>query len=265
MKKLLFALIIIATGCKTSRESFSTKPTTNLTANGKLFASFFQQRAAEYDALCFQAYNIAHIRLNEALQKSSGKPLAIITDIDETVLDNSPYAVKQSLNGKDYEQTSWEEWTNTAQADTIAGAVSFYKYAASKGVKIFYVTNRSESERVATLKNLVKWNFPDATNDQLILRGTVSSKESRRQSIAEKYEICLFIGDNLSDFSSNFDKKQPHERTQNVILSNQEFGKKFIILPNPTYGDWESSIYNYQYNLTPVQKDSLIKNALKGY
>lgn len=265
MKKHIILFAILFAGCAAPRQHQVVKPSQNITANGKLLASLFQQRAAEYRALCYQAFNIARLRLDEALGQTHTKALAIVTDIDETVLDNSPYDVKQSLVGKDYEQKSWEEWTALAKADTVPGARSFLKYAASKGVKVFYLTNRAEAERKGTLANLVQMDFPDAVNEQLVLKGTSSSKESRRQAIAEKYEIVMLMGDNLGDFSSLFDKKTSEERLQNASGSAAEFGKKFIVLPNPVYGDWENSLYKYNYNLTPAQKDSVIKSVLKSY
>jgi 5'-nucleotidase (lipoprotein e(P4) family) len=109
MKKYFVLFVILTAGCGTARQPKATSSAQNITANGKLLASLFQQRAAEYRALCYQAFNIARVRLDEALLKPQSKPLAIITDIDETVLYNSPYDVKQSLVGKDYEQSSWEQ------------------------------------------------------------------------------------------------------------------------------------------------------------
>ncbi|MCE7038755.1 5'-nucleotidase, lipoprotein e(P4) family [Dyadobacter sp. CY312] len=265
MKKGFIILIAFVTACSTARQPTSTSSPQHITANGKLFTAVFQQRAAEYNALCFQAYNIAKIRLDEALSKSPARPLAIVTDIDETVLDNSPYDVKQSLVGKDYEQKSWEQWTALAKADTIPGALLFFKYASSKGVKIFYLTNRAETERKGTLENLIQKGFPDAVNEQLILKTSVSSKEPRRQVIAEKYDIVMLVGDNLGDFSALFDKKPADERNHNAALSASEFGRKFIVLPNPVYGDWENTLYNYRYDLTPAQKDSVLKSVLKSY
>ncbi|TDE15381.1 5'-nucleotidase, lipoprotein e(P4) family [Dyadobacter psychrotolerans] len=265
MKKCFILLAVLIAGCTTAKIPQSPPAAQNITANGKLLASLFQQRAAEYQALCFQAYNLAKIRLDQALLLTHNKPLAIVTDIDETVLDNSPYDVKQSLVGKDYEQKSWEEWTALAKADTVPGARSFLKYASSKGVKIYYLTNRAETERKGTLANLVQKDFPDAVNEQLILKGAVSSKEPRRQAIAEKYDIVMLIGDNLGDFSVLFDKKTSEERAKNTIASASEFGKRFIVLPNPVYGDWENSLYKYNYNFTPAQKDSVIKSVLKSY
>lgn len=265
MKKSYILLLGLMMGCAGARRSGPDTVHHNITTHGKLFASLFQQRSGEYRALCFQAYNLAQLRLDQAIAGSPDKPLAIVTDIDETVLDNSPYDVKQSLAGEDYEQKSWEEWTALAKADTIPGALSFFKYAASKGVRIFYLTNRAESERVGTLENLKRKGFPDALSEQLILKGDISSKESRRLAIADKYEIALFIGDNLGDFNKLFDKKPENERNSNVAGLAGDFGKKYIVLPNPVYGDWENTLYQFRYNLTKAQKDSVIKSLLKSY
>jgi 5'-nucleotidase (lipoprotein e(P4) family) len=263
MKKICLSLALLATGCVSSKNVQVQNSSNTFTANGKLYASFFQQSAAEYQALCWQAFNTARMRLDLILQEPHTKPLAIVTDIDETLIDNSPYAVQQSLKGLDYEQPSWEQWTAKASGDTLAGAKTFLDYASSKGVKIFYLTNRKESERAGTLANIQKYHFPDAVNEHLILKTTESSKEGRRQKISETYEIALLLGDNLADFSSVFDKKSIESRNANVSEQASEFGKRFIILPNTSYGDWESAAYQYQFNTTPSEKESLVKGALK--
>jgi 5'-nucleotidase (lipoprotein e(P4) family) len=237
----------------------------NTVVDGKLFTALFQQQAAEYNALCFQAYNIAKLRLDESLKNKSTKKRALVTDIDETVLNNSAYAVHQALQGKDYDAASWAQWTSRAEADTLSGTLSFFKYAASKNVEVFYITNREEKEREGTLQNLKKFGFPYADNEHLILKQSVSSKEQRRLDVANTHNIVLLLGDNLADFSSLFDKKTTDERLQNVQLSAADFGKKFIMLPNPNYGDWESALYKYNYKLTAQQKDSVIKFVLKNY
>ena len=77
------------------------------------------QSAAEYHALCLQAYNIARMRLDEALKQTSSKPKAIITDLDETALDNSAEEVHHDLEGKGFDPTEWAEWTAMAKADTV--------------------------------------------------------------------------------------------------------------------------------------------------
>ncbi|MEO7293708.1 MAG: 5'-nucleotidase, lipoprotein e(P4) family, partial [Ginsengibacter sp.] len=221
--------------------------------------------AAEYRALCLQAFNIAKLRVDESLQIDAIKPRAIITDIDETILDNSAYEVHQTLRGKDYDAASWYQWTAMSKADTVPGAPTFLKYAASKGITIFYITNRDEKERAGTLLNLQKFNLPNSDNAHLILRQGVSSKEARRLQVATANDVILLMGDNLADFTSAFDKKTPDEREKNANTLADAFGKKFIVIPNPVYGDWESSVYKYSNTLTPAQKDSVIKSLLKGF
>jgi 5'-nucleotidase (lipoprotein e(P4) family) len=232
---------------------------------GPAFAALWQQRAAEYKALCFQAYNIARMRLNEDLQQTADKPMAIVTDIDETVLDNSPYTVHTALKGEGYNDKSWMEWTGKAIADTVPGALSFLQYAAEKGVHVYYITNRSEAERTATLQNLQRWHFPDADNDHLILKTTTSSKEARRLQVAQTHKIILLMGDNLSDFAAIFDKQPLEQREQVTKQSAAEFGNRFIVLPNPMYGDWLPAMFQYNYKQSTQQIDSALTKQLKDY
>ena len=265
MKKLFFISTCLLAACTTTQPvTNTTAPDGTITINGKIFATLFQQKAAEYRALCFQAYNIARLRL-DTYNAVTNKPKAIITDIDETLLDNSPYEAHRVLQGKDYDATSWYEWTSKSSADTMPGSASFLKYAASKGVTIFYITNRDERERVGTIKNLKRFNLPNADDLYLMPKQNTSSKEARRQAVFNAYEIVLFLGDNLADFSALFDKKSTDERIRNTNFSAADFGNRFIVLPNPVYGDWESSLFNYNYKLTQGQKDSVIREVLKGY
>lgn len=268
MKKAFLPILFLCTlfGCSAKKNTISgarnaAAPAMNpIDVNGKIMANIWMQRAAEYKALCFQAYNLAHLRLDQSLTQTSAKPRAIVTDIDETVLDNSPHDMSEALAGKDFDLKTWKAWTAKAEADTLCGAASFFKYAASKGVEVFYITNRDEDERAGTLKNLQKYHLPNADNEHLLLKQTISSKEIRRQQVLQNHEIVLLLGDNLSDFSTLFDKKQYEERLQNTQQQAAEFGRKFIVLPNVAYGDWESALYKYNYQLTPAQKDSTLKN-----
>ena len=231
---------------------------------GKVWASLYQQRAAEYKALCFQAYNLAKLRLNEALKHKGKKPLAVVTDIDETLLDNSPQDAVRAINNQEFDIQTWKEWTSKGIADTIPGAPSFFKYAASKGVAVFYITNRDEDEREGTTKNLKLYGLPYADDKHIILKQGISSKEARRQQIMAKYNIALLCGDNLPDFDALYDNK-PSEENRMLITEKlkKQFGNKYIIIPNPSYGDFENSIFKYNYKLTGAQKDSIIRSLIK--
>lgn len=253
---LLTIISIIYVSCAASRKTASI----SVTNSGKVWAALWQQRSAEYKALCFQAYHTARLKVDEALKQPAGKPQAIVTDIDETVLDNSPYDLQRALNNLDYDITTWKRWTAKANADTVAGAPSFFKYAASKGISIYYITNRDEDERAATLKNLQLYNLPDADNAHLLLRQGSSSKENRRQQVLKTHNIILLCGDNLPDFDAEYDN-HPTEQDRDKAtrqLSNA-FGSRYIILPNPSYGDWESALFRFNYKLSAAQKDSVIR------
>ena len=266
MKNISLIFIFFIGSCTVAPRVIVNVPASSeyITVNGKLFTTVFQQRAAEYRALCYQAFNIARLRVDQ-LPPSGEKTYAIMTDIDETVLSNAAYQAHQTLQGKDYDVPSWYQWTAMADADTVPGALSFLNYASSKGIKIFYVTNRDEVEREGTLKNLQKFHFPDAAHEHLFLKGEISSKESRKQQILLNHEIVLLIGDNLNDLSNAFEKKLPDDRMQVTDSLSHQFGKTLIVLPNAVYGDWENALYHYNRNLAPAQKDSILKAALYSY
>jgi 5'-nucleotidase (lipoprotein e(P4) family) len=227
-----------------------------------MYAAFFQQQAAEYRALCYQAFNFARVKVDQ--WQPSTRPMAIITDVDETILDNSPYAVHQTMKGTDHTDAEWVKWTAMAQCDTVPGALSFLKYAASKGFEIFYLTNRTEVEKQGTLANLGKFGFPNADEQHLLLK-RATSKEARRTQIQNTHDVVLLLGDNLSDFASLFDRQTTEGRKANTDKVADLFGHRFIVLPNTTYGDWESALFRQNYNLTIPQRDSIIRQSLKGY
>jgi len=264
MKKvaLFFSVVLIA--CSSSKQIPSASPS-SVVVDGKLFTTVFQQKAAEYKALCYQAYNIAYLRLNQTLTVAPYRTRAIITDIDETVLDNSSYAAKQALQGKDYVPATWAEFTGLSVSDTVPGALSFLQYAAANKIEIFYITNREQNERSGTLKNLQRFGFPNADEAHLLTKQGTSGKEARRQQVTATHDVVLLLGDNLSDFSFLFDKKSSDERTAAANSLAPLFGNKFIVLPNPNYGDWETTLYKYKYDLTPAQKDSVLKASVRGY
>lgn len=278
MKRKIFTLV---TGClslvtlascitvlSNSRErgacSFASRNMSS-TLGGKLFTSAWIQRSAEYQALCYQAYNIATERLEHHISEPNFKNerWAIVTDIDETILDNTPNAVHQALKGEDYTDVSWDEWCNMAQADTLCGAREFFRRADIAGVAIFYISNRSEANRKGTLKNLELYGFPQVTSDHLLLRTSTSDKTERRMHVLKNYKIMMLIGDNLGDFDHVFDSSNEAERNQGIKRVANEFGKRFIVLPNPNYGTWEKAM-NGGYPELEV-KDKMLPNLLKKY
>jgi 5'-nucleotidase (lipoprotein e(P4) family) len=206
-------------------------------------AILWEQHSGEYRALAFQAFNFARLSLDALLLKDTvDRPKCVIVDIDETMLDNSPFQGYELRKGLSYNEKDWNDWTSKGIADTVPGALSFIKYAASKGVETFYVSNRMVSEHDGTLKNLMEKGFPFADDAHLLLKSTTSDKEPRRQLVMSKYNVLLLCGDNLSDFSNIYYREGKNVKEQ-VDLAPELFGTRFIMLPNAMYGDWEKQFY----------------------
>ena len=236
-------------------------------------AILFMQKAAEYRALCYQAFNWARWQLDADLDKNNLKKMpkdqrkmarAVVVDVDETVLDNSPHQAELIKNRMPFTGSIWTAWVNRRAAKPIPGAIEFLKYANSKGVRVFYVTNRNEAEKQGTIDNLKAVGFPDVSGETVLVRTTESGKEARRQSIAAKHRIVLLMGDNLNDLSSAFERKSVADRFSEVDRVRDLWGRKFIVLPNAMYGDWESAIYEYG-RLSEVEKTAKRANALESY
>lgn len=254
---LLSGIIIGFTACQPKAE-----PSSSVDNEKLVMATLYVQQAAEFKALNHQAYNIGKLRLDQILvSKKTDKKLAIVVDIDETVLDNSPFEAKSILEKTSYPMY-WDEWCKLAQAESIAGAQEFLSYAAEKGVETFYISNRKMEFYNVTQSNLINNGFPFADSTHLLLRTSVNDKEPRRNLVKENYEIVLLFGDNLGDFLSVFDEKSTADRYTLVEEFKEEFGKRFIVLPNPIYGSWDAAMF---YDLKVDNKDSVYKARLKSF
>ncbi len=230
-----------------------------------LAATLFQQTAAEKRALSYQAYNIAKQKLDNELKKSRlTKKLAVVVDIDETVLDNSPFEAKSILENTDY-PTYWNEWCEKASAKPIAGSLEFLNYAKSQGVEVFYITNRKDHLMNCTLENLQKYNFPFADTTHLLMRTKDSNKEPRREKVESNHEIVLLIGDNLGDFLHDFDGRSSNYRYNLTDSLQYEFGNRFIMLPNPMYGTWMNVLVENNPDLSKEEKIKLLKEFLISF
>ena len=224
-------------------------------------ATIFVQQSPEYIALTEQAYAMARTSLDTKFSRAAS-PLAVVLDIDETVLDNSPYQAKQILENFSY-PAHWDEWVNKEEARPIPGSLEFLQHADSKGIVIFYISNRKAHLLEATINNLTKFGYPQADSNHIMLRTSTSSKEERRQKVRDQgLEIALLIGDNLDDMSAEFEVDDVDKRKEALYANQSKFGSTYIVLPNPTYGKW---VQNRGFYNAKLDQDSLAKEHLKGF
>ncbi len=198
-------------------------------------ATLYFQRAPEVKALYYQAYNGARKYLNERIDQSKGKQ-CVVLDIDETVLDNSPYQGWLYQNKATYSSLTWESWVNRGIAVALPGVVDFIHYAQKQKVAIYLITNRKHHLEDITFKNLISVGIK-VPRDHLVGRHKTSSKVVRRNNIAKKCQIVLMAGDSLADFHEDFEGSV-EARSEAVHKFKALWGNKYIVLPNPMYGDW---------------------------
>ena len=224
-------------------------------------AAIYQHTSAEVFRLYEQCYELARLRLDANLARAHTLPAAVIVDIDETVLDNSPYQVKNAALGRGYSPTTWNEWALMSSAKALPGALEFLGYAAERGCEVFYITNRSASEKNATIKNLFELHFPNADDaDVLCMDGDESDKTKRRARVSEGHYVALLVGDQLRDFDEAFkDRKTDHGRDR-VTNMHDTLRDWFILLPNPMYGTWLDAVSGKVDSLKVDKKAAFFKS-----
>ena len=228
-------------------------------------ALVWYQTSAECRALYYQAYNTARMLLdNDIRDHSYTKKRAIVFDIDETILDDSPHSVMLLKQNKLFPYR-YDEWIEAAKEEALPGALEFAQYASSLGVDLFYISNRTTPMMKATVRNLRSAGFPQAEESHILLMGDDPSKESRRKAVAADHEVVLLLGDNLNDLSNAFENKSVADRLAEADKAKSKFGSKYIVLPNPAYGAWESAVYDYKSNLSEEEKDAKRKSVLRSF
>lgn len=231
-----------------------------------VLAATWMQASGEFKALSYQAFNLAKMQFDTFSDSYTGsKKIAVVVDADEAVIDNSAY--QTWLIGKDfgYSSKTWAKWMEASEAKAMPGAKDFLNYVADNGGEVFYVTNRKIEGLEGTRKNLIELGFPNIDDKHLMLRTSTSNKEPRREIIAENYNIALFVGDNLNDFSSDFHVDTIEESHAAVEKNKNLFGTKFIVLPNPSYGDWEGKVYKGNWGASPAEKSQMRKDVLNTW
>ncbi|MCO6459177.1 MAG: lamin tail domain-containing protein [Pirellulaceae bacterium] len=217
------------------------------------------QNAAEHGLACRQAYRWATVQLLAGLQDPfwtadveqmragdfAARPPAVILDLDETLLDNSPYQARLLLDNQPYSDDTFLAWVNERQARALPGAAEFLEFAASKQVRAFFISNRPDSVKEATIANLNALGIP-ASADNVLTRndaeGRGKDKVSRRAAVARTHRIVLLIGDNLGDFCAGVDTTNQTQRNAAALAAERTLGSRWVVIPNTMYGGWTAPI-----------------------
>jgi 5'-nucleotidase (lipoprotein e(P4) family) len=236
-----------------------------------LDANLYMETSAEYRASCYQAYNLAADRLewlvrHDRANSKRPKELAVVMDLDETVLNNARFYATQLRSGLSFNPALWDRWEEHSadKVELIPGAKEFILEAGELGVTVVYISNRKNKFRDKTKEALKLLGLPELKHEKDLKLApdpdpTSGDKTTRRQEAQNDYKVLLYVGDNLRDFDEKlaFDKlgfgevkKLTDDRLDGVIQARKDaldndpsiWGKEWIILPNPAYGDWTRAL-----------------------
>jgi acid phosphatase len=254
----------------------------DLPAHDLLNAVLWMQRSVEYKAHALTAFALARLRLDQALadpawtaapKEQTGAyqslPPAVLLDVDETILDNSGYQAWMVLKDTTFDPKTWNAYVNTVTSLPIPGAVEFARYADAKGVKVFYLSNRTAEEEEPTRKNLERFGFPmgGSVDTMLMARKQPdwgSAKGTRRAHVAKSYRVLLNVGDNFADFVDEF-RGTEAERVKVLEEHKDRWGREWIMLANPAYGSFESAPFGHDFKLSGAEKRKAKRAVLDAW
>ncbi|MFI2410442.1 5'-nucleotidase, lipoprotein e(P4) family [Streptomyces sp. NPDC018947] len=233
-------------------------------------AGAWRQTAAERDMLYHQAFNIARDRIDEALrgrgQRRRGhRPLAVISDVDDTVLSSDTYWARLVSAGKQaFDDEMWDAWVRENGPTPTPGAVAFTRYAESKGVEIFYISSRDQGPDTEELgiANLRHAGLAFADRAHVTMLRESSDKEPAQQAVAAEYDVIAYLGDNLNDFRRRYYVTSVGRRKELAAEDAERFGRDFILFPNNTDGHWMRAIFGESEPAdTPAYRARMLRAA----
>lgn len=227
----------------------------------------WMRTSAEYRALAYQGYNVAMNAVKMAVTDPSHqrKPLAIVLDADETVVDNTKLMGESIVNGNGrFDAPWWRQAVHQGKSQAMPGAVEFLNEVHKQGVEIFYVSNHYAPVNLdVTIQNFKELGFPSIDKDHVLLFEKDSDKQPRFDMIAKKYYVVVYMGDNAGDFPIGTKGKTLAERNGIIDAHKEDFGTTFVVFPNPAYGSWVSALAKGYQNLSPEEQKQVNNQYLQ--
>ncbi|MEO6223388.1 MAG: HAD family acid phosphatase, partial [Vicinamibacterales bacterium] len=205
----------------------------------------WKDTSAEYEALYLQGFNVARMHVDRA-RRDGRKKLAVISDLDDTVLDTRDYWREAlAADTQLFDDGLWDAWVAKNRVKPTPGALEFLTYCRESGVEVFYITSRDQGPKTMELAlgNLKAAGLPFADAEHLTVLAESSDKEPRQRQLSQAHDVVAYLGDNLNDFSRSYYVTDYKSRRKRLALDRDEFGRRFIIFPNPTDGHWVRAIF----------------------
>lgn len=138
-----------------------------------------------------------------------GEKLAIVLDIDETVLSNLKHMREMDFG---YVPKLWDQWVADADAPAIESMREVYRAARARKIAVFYLTGRKTTDQPGTERNLRATGLGGYTRIYYKPVGYPQTTEhfktaTRREITEQGYTIIANIGDQASDLAGGYAEK----------------------------------------------------------
>lgn len=263
-RKILFPLVAMILALPVQAQD--SQSAAENSRNNLMMAMAWKQTAAEFRALYHQGFNLARLRVELALaqRKDNSTPLAVISDVDETLLLANDYWGYLIEQGQDFfDDAIWDRWVAENRAVASPGALEFLRFCESNSVEVFYVSNRDQGETTDQLviENLNAAGFPYVDKQHLRVLRESSDKEAVQQQIREDFEVVVLLGDNLNDFARKYYSTDVEQRLALMEEDKNRYGQQYILFPNPTDGHWIRAIFGESEPPASDENRSILKDA----
>ncbi|ALC12997.1 HAD family acid phosphatase [Sphingopyxis sp. 113P3] len=177
------------------------------------------------------------------------KPFAAVFDADETLIWNLGATRYMAERGIAFDPKIWDSWekTGAGAAKAMPGTAEMVNALRAVGVTVVANTNRLAANAEgaeATLRAAGLGEFKHG--ETLFLAGDDaggSSKDGRRAAIASKFCVIAMAGDQLGDFSQQFNEKTLAPGARIALATGPAasalWNQGWFLFPNPVYGPWD--------------------------
>lgn len=203
----LIGALLLAAGCGAApvATARSAEPR-NLTLLKQELAAYADSGAYARDLAAVAEEARAWIERRAGTPGTNGERLAVVFDLDETLLSNHGHMRAQNYG---YVPAVWDTWVAEARAPAIEPVAEVYRTARAHGVTVFYVTGRRVSQHAATEENLRHAGLADHAELHCKPDNYAGTTEAfktavRRRLTQEGWVIIANLGDQHSDLAGGF-------------------------------------------------------------
>jgi 5'-nucleotidase (lipoprotein e(P4) family) len=205
----------------------------------------FDKLSSEYREQCEKSYSLGWAAVEAAAKSQTGN-LAVVLDLDETVLLNLKF--QQEKADTPFDPNTWDAWVQRKEAKAVPGAKEFLDKVRGLGphVHLVYVSDRKSALDAFTIDNMrslgmfqngdLMLSKKDKTDNKEVRHLCITTGKNGTDDRCKAYEPMTIIakfGDSLRDHFEVYGQAAADQ-----TINDSKWGTEDFVLPNPMYGQW---------------------------